>query len=178
VSARAAQLLARRGVTSSRVVFRGTATGPGAPDRSDHGGAERHDCVLVLQTLDGMTWPALSLVVTLTHHAVEVWRKRHGRASATGVCRRSTIKAVAVRQPPWPTASQRRRSHVVTLARGETGRRRGRRLGLQRLGQQDHERLELDVGGGAHLLVRAVQGPGGQAGLVVDELGDLGVDGL
>src|SRR6476469_7265046 len=40
---------------------------------------------------------------------------------------------------------------------------------LQRLGEERDERLELDVGRGAHLLVGAVQRPGGEPGLAVDE---------
>ena len=48
----------------------------------------------------------------------------------------------------------------------------------QRLGQQRHQRLELDVGGGGDLLVRAVERARSQTGLGVDEFGDLGVNGL
>ena len=46
----------------------------------------------------------------------------------------------------------------------------------ERLGEQRDESLELDVRRGGDLLVRAVQRPGGQAGLAVDQLGDPGVE--
>src|SRR4029453_18054972 len=48
----------------------------------------------------------------------------------------------------------------------------------QRLGQQRHERFELDVGGGGDLFVGAVERAPRQTRLGVDELGDLGVDRL
>ncbi|MBN9375790.1 MAG: hypothetical protein J0I40_10435, partial [Cellulomonas sp.] len=52
-------------------------------------------------------------------------------------------------------------------------------LRLELVGQQPDERLELHVGRGAALLrLEPVQRPRGQRRLAVDELGDLGVDGL
>src|SRR3954453_10591427 len=48
----------------------------------------------------------------------------------------------------------------------------------QRFGQQRDQRLELHVRGRGDLLVGPVQRPRGQAGLAVDDLGDLRVDGL
>ena len=63
------------------------------------------------------------------------------------------------------------------------GRRPGPdRTGLRGLGQglrqQRDERLELHVGRGRDLLVRAVERLRRQPRLAVDQLGDLGVDGL
>ena len=52
-------------------------------------------------------------------------------------------------------------------------------LTLQRVGQQSHERLELDIRRRVEIPVgSAVERPRGQSGLAVDQLGDGGVDGL